>query len=57
MAKGRVLTKSQIPKWYIKRIHNFEQLSDTQAVYYYERIKAENRVRLAKKKSYLYRTR
>ena len=54
MAKGQVLTKSQIPKWYVKKIRNFEELSDIQARYYYERIKAEERIKSAAKKGYLY---
>lgn len=54
MPRKFIYTKSEIPKWYKKRIKDFESLNDIQAVYYYERIKMEERVRRARKDGYRY---
>lgn len=54
MPRKQVYTKSQIPKWYKRRIKQLEELSDIEAIYEYERIKLEERVRRARKKGYQY---
>lgn len=54
MPRKQVYTKSQIPKWYRRRIKGFEELSDIDVVYEYERIKLEERIRRAKKKGFQY---
>ena len=55
MARKLYSTKSQIPKWYRRRIHNFGELNDIQALYEYERIKIQERVRRAKKRGKEYK--
>ena len=55
MARKVYSTKSQIPKWYRRRIHNFEDLTDKQALYEYERIKIQERVRRARKRGKEYK--
>lgn len=55
MARKVYSTKSQIPKWYRRRIHGFEGLTDTQALYEYERIKIQERVRRARKRGKEYK--
>ena len=54
MPRKHIYLKQEIPKWYKKRIKDFEELNDIQAIYYYERIKLEDRVRKARKKGYQY---
>lgn len=55
MARKAYSTKSQIPKWYRRRIHDFEHLTDKQALYEYERIKIQERVRRARKRGREYK--
>lgn len=54
MPRTFIVSKSEIPKWYKRRIKEFEELSDVEAVYEYERIKLEERVRRARRKGYQY---
>lgn len=45
MAKKIVNTKIQIPKWYTKRIKNFEKLTENEALFEYESLKLRERYR------------
>lgn len=54
MSQRFIYEKSQIPKSYKKRIKRFSDLTDIQAIYYYERIKLEDRVERARKEGYFY---
>ncbi len=50
MPKSFYTNKSRIPKWYRKRIKNFDTLSDVQALYEYTYLKLAERVRKLSKK-------
>lgn len=50
MAKKIVNTKMDIPKWYTKRIKNFEILREKEALFEYESIKIQERARKQAKK-------
>lgn len=50
MAKKIVNTKIEIPKWYTKRIKNFETLTENEALFEYESLKLRERYRKTAKK-------
>ena len=57
MAKKIVNTKTDIPKWYTKRIKNFETLTENEALFEYESLKLRERyrktARILKKQGYI----